>query len=731
MNCKLDWIVLASVSVVLGLGMVGCASGDAKPQQVDAPAGFVSARPVYPFSPTNDVVDVYHGVSVPDPFRWLENDEAPPVRAWVMAQTQLTSEYLSQLPAREGIRSRMAALWDYERRSLPVQRNGGLFWSAGRGARGRGALYYQAADAAEPRLVLDPAGLMAPGGGKVYLADFAPSWDGRWVAYGVSEEGQSAETWRVLEVQTGRVMEDEIHGVHLSNTVWTRDAAGFFYSRFASRNESAAGEEGFSQLHQLWFHRLGTSQEQDQLVLERPQRPAWNYYPQISNDGRYLVVTVSEGTSAATGVMLLRLDQQQWVMEDLLPDFDAAYSFVGSQGDRLFFLTDLEAPFGRLLAVDVSQGDQPLITEAVPQGEHRLEGATLAGERLYLRYLDNVTSRLRMVDLRSRFLGDVQLPGMGALVGVESSPGSEAVYFNFSSFVTPPTIYRFDPLKNVANVWFATPLQLDPARFQTRQVMVRSRDGTSLPMFLCHRKDMVMDGERPTLLYGFGGFGVSMKPRFDVAPLVWMELGGVYAVPALRGGGEYGEGLHQGGMGRNKQNTFDDCIAAAEWLIANDVTNPRRLAIAGGSNGGLLVGACMTQRPGLFGVALPSVGVFDMLRFSQFTIGWAWVSEYGDVKDPGMFQALRAYSPLHQVRPGAVYPSALIATPAHDRRVIPGHSFKFAAALQAHHIGDNPILLRVQDDGGRSVAGRWDPQLEEAADQWAFAFHEMRFVPAF
>jgi prolyl oligopeptidase len=591
-------------------------------------------------------------------------------------------------------------------------------------------LYYQATEAGEPRLLLDPAGL-AEAGGPVYLADFAPSWDGRWVAYGLSGEGQSAETWKVMQVESGQGTADEVRGVQLSNTVWTRDGTGFFYSRFTARSEGDTGGGGFDQLHQLWFHRLGTLQEQDRLVFQRPERPAWNYYPQVSEDGRFLVVTVSEGTSAASGVFLVRLDEQPWVVEDLLPEFDAAYSFVGGDGDNLFFLTDAGAPLGKLVAVDVSKGHKAVVSEVVPPGEHRLEGATLAGKRLYLRYLENVTSQLRMVDLHGQLLGYVQMPEMGSLGGGGGASGSEAIYFSFSSFVTPPTVYRYDPAAQAAVVWFTPSLPVDSARYETRQVLVRSRDGTSLPMFICHRKDVVMDGERPTLLYGFGGFGVSMKPRFDVAPLVWMELGGVYAVPALRGGGEFGEGWHQGGMGRNKQNTFDDCIAAAEWLVANDVTNPRRLAIAGGSNGGLLVGACMTQRPGLFGVALPSVGVFDMLRFPEFTIGWAWVSEYGDVKEPGMLEVLRSYSPLHQVRPGVVYPSTLIATPAHDRRVVPGHSFKFAAALQAHHVGDNPILLRVQDEGAPLGVGRLDPQLEEAADQWAFAFHEMRFVPGF
>jgi len=712
------------VGVVLGLTVAlwlgGCAS---RSNETTSSPQSLSQRPIYPYSPTNDAVDVHHGVRVPDPYRWLEDDRAPTTEAWVLAQNRVTFDILGGIPERARIRSRLLELWNYERQGLPVRRGGRLFIRRRDPLQRQGVLSWQEGLEGEPRELLDPNPLSLDG--SVTLADFEPSADGKLLAYGLSTAGSDWQTWRVREVETGEDLHDQVRWVKLSTTAWTRDGRGFFYSRYDAPPTN--GSPGVvRRTHKLAYHTLGTAQEDDSVIIDRPDHPDWNYFARVTEDGRYLVVTVAVGTDARNGILLVDLERKPWEVVELLMDFDAHYRFVGNEDQRLFFHTNAGAPLSRLVALDLGRSGPRAFQELVAQGEDVLEAVTLAGRRFYLRYLHHAVSRILAVNLEGRPIEWISLPGMGSIGGLSGSAEAEDVFLAYSSFTTPTTLYRYHPDGETSEVWHTPELAFDPARFETRQVFYRSRDGTTVPMFLTHLKGLSMDGNRPTLLYGYGGFGINMTPRFAVPPLVWMEMGGVYAVPNLRGGGEYGESWHRAGMGQHKQNVFDDFVAAAEWLIANDVTNSRRLAMMGGSNGGLLVGACMTQRPGLFAVALPSMGVFDMLRFARFTIGWAWVPEYGSVEDLEMFQVLHGYSPLHNIREGMVYPSTLVTTVDHDDRVVPAHSFKFIAALQAAHLGDNPVLIRVETQAGQAPGRAISKQLELAADQLAFAARELR-----
>jgi prolyl oligopeptidase len=655
----------------------------------------------------------------------LEDDRSPATEAWVLAQNGLTFGMLAGVPERARIRSRLAELWDYERQGLPVRRGGRLFMTRSGRGQAQSVLWWQEGASGELRVLLDPNRLSFDG--SVALADFEPSADGKLLAYGLSTAGSDWQTWRVREVDSGQDLEDTVPWVRLSSTAWTRDGRGFFYSRYPVSVTNGSPASLARQAHELRYHSLGGVPGEDPVVFARPDRPEWNYFARVSEDGRYLVVTVTVGTDTRNGVLVVDLERQPWRVEELLMGFDAAHRFVGNEGQRLFFQTDAGAPLGRLVALDLAQTGSQAFRELVAEGEDVLEAVTRAGERFYLRYLHHAVSRVLVTDLAGRPLEWIAMPGLGSIGGISGSAGAEEVFMVYSSLATPPTVYRHRPGKGAPEVWHVPEVAFDSSRFEIRQVFYRSRDGTAVPMFLAHLRGLAMDGKRPTLLHGYGGFGISMIPRFSVPPLVWMEMGGVYAVPGLRGGGEYGERWHQAGAGRHKQNSFDDFIAAAEWLIAHEVTTSRRLAIMGASNGGLLVGACMVQRPGLFAVALPSVGVFDMLRYARFTIGWAWETEYGAVEDRDVFQVLRAYSPYHNIREGTVYPSTLVATADHDDRVVPAHSFKFIAALQAAHVGDNPVLIRVEPQSGHGPGATLNKQLELAADQWAFAVSEMRY----
>jgi prolyl oligopeptidase len=671
----------------------------------------------YPDTPTSDQVDDYHGTKVPDPYRWLEDTDSEATRGWIEAQNALTRAWLEQVPTRDAIRRRLTELWDHPRAGAPWHRKQRWFQLRNTGLQNQDVLWTMDAPDAEGRVLLDPNTLSEDG--TVALTGAAVSDDGRLLAYATSGAGSDWMTWRVREVDTGRDRDDEIRWSKFSGAAWTADGSGFYYAHYDPPPPGAEYEQ--RNLDQkLSYHRLGTDQADDELVYARPDEPEWGFSPSVTDDGRYLVVHVWQGTDPRNRVYLADLEGRGPVTP-LIDEFDAAYDLIGSEGDMLLFRTDLDAPLGRIIAVDVTSPERSSWREVVPQGEDRLERARLVGGRIVAAYLHHASHRIRLFTLDGAAAGEVALPGYGSVDAISGRPEDHAFHFTFTTFTAPTAVFRHDiPAAETALVR-PPGVDIDASRLRTEQVFVTSRDGTRVPMFLVHRADVTPDGRRPTLLYGYGGFDIALTPGFAVSRHVWVERGGVLAIANLRGGGEYGKEWHDAGRLANKQNVFDDAIACAEWLAgAGGWTRPDHLAIQGGSNGGLLVGACMTQRPDLFGACVPEVGVMDMLRFHRFTIGWGWTSDYGCADDPEQFAWLHAYSPLHNLRTGTAYPATLVTTGDHDDRVVPGHSFKFAAALQAAQGGDAPALIRIETQAGHGAGKPTGKLIEERTDVLSF-----------
>lgn len=695
-----------------------------------SPEPAAEATPVlsYPETLTTNAVDRYHGVSIADPYRWLEDDRAPATMAWVQAQNAVTFRYLESIPERAAIRARLASLWDYERYGVPFKRGSRYFFTRNDGLQNQSVLYTTTSLQGEATVLLDPNALSTDG--TVALTSFAVTEDGRRLAYGIATAGSDWQEWRVREVASATDLPDRIQWVKFSGASWTLDGAGFFYSRYDEPADTNV-LRGVNYFHKLYYHRVGTAQADDRLVYHRPDQKEWGFYGRVTDDGRYLIINVSQGTDPKNGVFYLSLADPGAPVVELLNRFDASYDFIDNDGAVFHFRTDREAPRGRVIAIDLARPDPVHWREVIPQSADMLQSVSRVRETLIAQYLRHATALVKLFRSDGQFQRDLPLPGIGSVAGFRGRRADAETFFAFTSFTVPSTIHRLDLETGQTEVFRAPKVGFHPDDYETRQVFYSSKDGTRVPMFISHRKGLPRDGRRPTYLYGYGGFNVSLTPSFSVPQLVWMEMGGVYAVANLRGGGEYGEDWHQAGIRLKKQNTFDDFIAAAEWLIVNDYTSSQKLAIGGGSNGGLLVGACLTQRPGLFAAALPAVGVFDMLRFHKYTIGWAWTSDYGCADHPDEFRVLRAYSPLHNVRPGTVYPATLITTADHDDRVVPGHSFKFAAALQAAHAGRAPILIRVETRAGHGAGKPLHKLIEENADRWAFLVRELKMeLPA-
>ena len=683
----------------------------------------LSAQMQYPASTKGDVADVYHGTRVPDPYRWLEDQNAPATAAWVAAQNALTYGYLETLPLRDALRARLTTLWDYRKTGLPDLDGGMLFYRANSGLQRQAPLYVRGGPAAAPRVLLDP-NVLSPSGA-TSLANTAPSPDARYVAYALSEGGADWQDVHVREVATGRDLADTVRWVRFSGLSWTRDGRGFFYSRYPER---PADQKLSAELRDqtLYYHVVGTPQSEDRLVHRRPDLPTWFLGGDATQDGRYLVVYLSRGTDPRNLLYVADLG------DPLRPDVtaplrpiverdDAEYIVIGNVGSTLYVRTNLDAPRRRVIAIDVARPERSAWREVIPQGEHALEDVRLYGGQLVVHRLVDVQSHLELWDLAGRRAGDIPLPDVGAVSGMSGRENERAFYLAFTSTLAPTTVYRHDLDAGRSEAFEPPRLTFDPARYETRQLFATSADGTRVPMFVTARRGLARDGTNPTMLYAYGGFSVSMTPSFSPATVAWLEQGGVYVVANLRGGGEYGEAWHQAGMLERKQNVFDDFTAAAEYLVHERYTSPSRLAIRGGSNGGLLVGAVMAQRPELFGVALPAVGVMDMLRYDRFTGGRAWVDEYGSATDDAAaFAYLMKYSPLHNLRAGTCYPATLVTTADHDDRVVPGHSFKFAATLQAAQGCDRPVLIRVETQGSHGYRPT-DRQIAEIADVWAFA----------
>jgi len=688
---------------------------------------FTSAVPApaqtlqYPAARKSDVVDDYHGTRVPDPYRWLEDPDSPESRAWIEAQNRLTAAYLAEIPARATIRQRLTKLWNYPKYGAPFRKAGRYFFLKNDGLQNQSVLYKQASLEATPETLLDPNILSEDG--TVALSTLAVSDNGRLLAYGTAASGSDWEEFRVRDVVTARDLPDHLKWIKFSGASWTKDGAGFFYSRYPEPTDKALTD--VNRFQRLYYHRLGTDQAQDVLVYERPDQPDWGMNAEVTDDGRYAVLTVWLGTDRRNRVYFRDLKdprhpQITGEVVRLLDDFDASYAFVGNDGPVFYFLTDLDAPRKRVIAIDTRHPERGRWRELIPQGQDVLEGVQIIHDTFVANYMHDASSRLRLFALDGRMLKDLELPTLGSIGSISGERKDDEMFYAFTSFLYPTTIFRYDFKSGATSVFKAPTIDFDPSRYETKQVFYTSKDGTRVPMFITYKKGLTLDGSNPTYLYGYGGFNISLTPSFSVAMLVWLEMGGVYAVPNLRGGGEYGEEWHQGGMHEKKQNVFDDFIAAAEYLIAQGYTSPAKLAIAGGSNGGLLVGAAMTQRPELFGAALPAVGVMDMLRFHKFTIGWAWVTDYGSADSAAQFPYLYKYSPLHNIRAGTRYPATLVTTADHDDRVVPGHSFKFTATLQAAQAGPQPVLIEIETKAGHGAGKPTSKVIEEQADRIAF-----------
>ncbi len=712
----------------------------------------------YPASRKSDQVDVLHGVTVADPYRWLENLDTPETKAWVDAQATLTGEYLAQIPAREILKQRLTQLWNYERVGTPFRKGGRggtsrYFFFKNDGLQNQSVLYTLPTLDAEPCVLIDPNGFSEDG--TVSLSVMSVSEDGEYLAYGTSASGSDWETWRVRRISDGLDLPDRLDRIKFSSPTWAADGKGFYYGRFDGNVDVTGKFEGVNRFQKLCFHRLGNSQSQDEVVYHRPDQPEWGFAADLSEDGETLIIAVWKGTDPRNLVFWKDLRVENAPVKELVADFHAKFTPIGDDGDTLFFLTDWDAPRGRIVGIAWKDLDRSAWREIVPQSDDTLEGVHLVGCRLVAEYLQDAHSVVRAFARDGKPLGEIALPGLGTAGGFTGEWWDMETFFSFTGFTTPTEIYRHDFKTGVTTLFRKPVLDFDASRFVTRQVFVSGRDGARVPMFLVHRQGLVMDGGNPTYLYGYGGFSISLTPAFSTGNLPWLEAGGVYAVACIRGGGEYGEAWHRDGCKDKKQNGFDDFIAAAEWLIAEGVTRSRRLAIGGGSNGGLLAAACMVQRPELFGAVVPAVGVLDMLRFHKFTIGWAWESDYGSPNDPEDFRRLLAYSPLHNLRPGVRYPPTLIITADHDDRVVPCHSFKFAAALQAclkeaclkeaclktdpeknsevtptapstAEAFPNPALIRIETKAGHGAGKPMAKVIEETADKWAFLIRVLR-----
>jgi prolyl oligopeptidase len=681
----------------------------------------------YPPTRKADHVDEYHGVKVHDPYRWLEDADAPETADWVKAQNQVTFSYLRSLPRRESLQKRLTELWNHPRFGVPFKEGRLYFYSKNDGLQNQSVLYVQPALDAAPRVLLDPNALSPDG--TVALSGTAVSRDGKLLAYGLARAGSDWQEFRVRDVASGRDRDDLIRWAKFAGASWTKDGKGFFYSRYPEPADESKGLRAANRFHKVYYHVVGTPQAHDKLMYERPDEPEWLMGTHVSDDGRYAIVSLSK-SGPHNRLYFIDLTDPQRPTPDgpvvkLIDTFEAAYDFVGNDGPVFYFKTDLDTPRGRIVAIDTTRPDRANWKTILPERDDTLQDVVLVGDQLVTEYLHNAYSQLRVFGLDGKLRHELELPTMGTVSGLRARRDDTELFYGFTSYLHPPTTYRYDVKAGTSTVFRKPEVAFDVSQYETEQFFYTSKDGTRVPMFLTHRKGLKRDGNNPVLLTGYGGFNISLTPSFSVSNAVWLENGGVLAVPSLRGGGEFGEAWHLAGTKERKQNVFDDFIAAAEFLVREGYTSPKRLAIAGGSNGGLLVGAVLNQRPDLFAAALPAVGVMDMLRFHRFTIGSAWTYDYGSSDDPAHFKAIYAYSPLHNVKPGTRYPATLVTTADHDDRVVPGHSFKYAATLQAAQAGPAPVLIRIETKAGHGAGKPTSKQIEEAADRWAFVMHHL------
>lgn len=679
----------------------------------------------YPETRKTDTIDVYFGTQVADPYRWLEDDNSEETAAWVKAQNDVTNAYLAKIPFRDQVRERLTSMWNYPRYGVPFKKGGKYFFFKNDGIQNQSVLYIQDSLQAEPRVFLDPNKLSEDG--TTALGTYSVSKDGKYFAYAISKAGSDWNEIYVMETETGNQLTDKLEWVKFSGISWREN--GFYYSRY---DKPAGGGllSSKNEYMKVYYHVVGDPQEKDVLVYENRNYPLRNYGITATEDGRYLVLGESESTSG-NSLYIKDLENPQAGFVKIAEGFRFDYSYISNQDGKFLILTNADAPKYRLIEVDLSSPAPENHRIIIPEREEVLVSAEVAGGRIVCEYMKDATNRLYVYTTGGSFIHEVDLPGPGTIAGFEGKKDENEAFFAFTSFTYPSTVFVYDILNNTSKVFFDSELDFDPSKYESKQVFYTSKDGTKVPMFIVHKAGLKLDGNNPVYLYGYGGFNVSLTPVFSVSRLLFIEQGGVFAMPNLRGGGEYGEAWHRAGTKLQKQNVFDDFIAAAEYLIAEKYTQPEKIAIAGGSNGGLLVGACMTQRPDLFAVALPAVGVMDMLRFHKFTIGWAWTEDYGSSEDSVQFQYLLGYSPLHNIKPGICYPATLVTTADHDDRVVPAHSFKFAAALQEHQSCNNPALIRIETNAGHGAGKPVSKMIDEATDIWSFTMYNLSMKPSF
>lgn len=711
-----------------------CAAGIVSAGLVGAPT--VAAQALsYPETRKADQVDTLHGVKVADPYRWLEDDNSPETKAWVEAQNKVTFGYLDTLPQRDALKKRLTELWNYERFGLPFKEGGKYFWSRNDGLQAQDVLYVADNVEGPGRVLIDPNTFEKDGTSS--LAAYSVSPDGKYVAYAKSGGGSDWRDWRIREVETGKDLPDLIKWSKFSIASWSRDSKGFFYSRYEAPKEGDA-LKGVNVFPKIFYHRVGTSQDQDVLVHERPDDKELFLGATASVDGKYLIISVTRGTDRNNEIYWMPMGEggayQPGKVTPLIQGFHGLFAYVGNIGTAFYFRTDDGAPRGRVIALDVSKPERKHWKQVVPQQKEviddddvtnllAVDSVSVLNNQIVVTYLKDARNMVRIFALDGKLVRELKLPGLGTTKGFLGKPGDTETFFSFTSFTTPTSSYRLDLKTGEVKLVRQPRVAFKPDDFEVKQQFYTSKDGTRVPMFIIHKKGIRYDGNNPVWLYGYGGFKIPLQPGFSASRIPWLEMGGVYVMANIRGGGEYGKDWHEAAIKLNRQKAFDDFAAAAEWLIANKVTSKGRIAINGGSNGGLLVGAVMNQRPELFGAAVPEVGVMDMLRFHKFTIGWAWVSDYGSAENADEFKALYAYSPLHNLKAGVKYPATLVMTADHDDRVVPAHSFKYAAQLQSAVAGNKdaaPALIRISVKTGHGAGKPVQKVIEERADVMAF-----------
>ena len=677
----------------------------------------------YPSTKKLDHIDNYFGASVADPYRWQETHDAE-LDKWIEAQNEVTQAYLSGIPFRDKIKERLTQIWNYPKYGAPFKKGGKYYFYKNNGLQNQNVLYVQNTLDSEPTVFLDPNKFSADGTTALTALSF--SKDAKYVAYGTASGGSDWNTYYVMETATGKKLDDQVEWVKFSSPSWYKD--GFFYSRYAAPSEGnkLANKNEF---HKLYYHQVGTPQHQDKLVHEDKQHALRNFYAGTTEDERFLYISASEGASGANALYYRDLTDPKSTIKPIVDNFESEYDVVDNIGDKLLVRTNKNAPRYRLVLIDPKKPQEANWQVIVPESQNVMTNVSFVGDRLIASYMKDAASEVVVFDTSGKRLNSVELPTIGTVSGFSGERQDKETFFTFTSFTYPTTIYRYDIPNNKVTLLRKSEVDINTDAYETKQVFYTSKDGTNVPMFIVHRKGLKLDGSNPTYLYAYGGFNVSLTPSFSITNMLWLENGGVYAMPNLRGGGEYGEAWHKAGMTPNKQNVFDDFIAAAEYLIKEGYTSSERLAVAGGSNGGLLVGALMTQRPNLAKVALPAVGVMDMLRFHKFTIGWAWVPEYGSSDNEAQFRNLYTFSPLHNLKKGVKYPATLVKTADHDDRVVPAHSFKFISELQDKGAPGNPYLIRVDVRAGHGAGKPTSLLIQEWADTWAFVYQNMGVDP--